>query len=117
MCYIQTMRHAFTCPPIRRNPGVRPLVFGWDPETGEVDGPGAEIIRQRVQDGAVIAHPMPWGWTLGPDPLRSWRDMAAIVGSEWLLPAELEGHYPEPPIADDGKITDEAGRVIGEVLY
>lgn len=110
------MKLDFDCPPISGNAAARRLVFSWNPETGEVEGPGADTIRERVQDGAVIAHPMPWSWELGDDPLRSWIDMAAIVGSEWRLPPELVDHYPKPPDDGDGFVRDGDGNVIGQVL-
>lgn len=76
------------------------LVFSWDPETGEVSGPDADEVRTMATWGNVDAHPMPWAGTLGPDPLKSYTDMAAIVGSHWALPDELADHYPQ--LADDG---------------
>ena len=76
------------------------LSFSWDPQAGEVSGPDADKVRQMAAWGNVAAHPMSWAWTLGPDPLKSYTDMAAIVGSRWALPAELADHYPQ--IEDDG---------------
>lgn len=112
------MKLDFNCKPLSGNPAAQHLVFSWDPDRGELGGPGAVVIRERIADGAVVAHPMPWGWTLGDDPLRSWQDMAAIVGSEWELPAELVPHYPRQPDAEfDGTVRDERGRVIGNVQF
>jgi hypothetical protein len=95
------MKHSFNCPPISANMLAEPLVFTWDPDTGEVTGPDAALVLDMATWGQVQAHPLPWVWRLSADPLRSWTDMAAIVGTEWHLPTELRAHYPkfEPPDA------------------
>lgn len=90
----------FTCRPLSANPGATSLEFAWDPETGELAGRDAQQVRKMAAWGQVDAHPMPWAWTLGADPLRSYTDMAAIVGSCWQLPAELVEHYPQ--LEDEG---------------
>lgn len=90
----------FNCPPTSGSPLATPLVFSWNPDTGEVSGPGAEEVRGISRCGGVSAHPLPWAWEFGPDPLRSYTDMAAIVGSYWRLPDELADHYPQ--LEDDG---------------
>lgn len=72
-----------------------PWVFGWDPQTGELSGPAAADIRLRIADGEVEIHPLPAVHVLGPDPLRSWVDMAAICGVSQRLDPELARHYPE----------------------
>jgi len=102
------MKLNFNCDPLSGSLLAEPLVFTWDSDTGEVSGPDAELVRKMAGWETVAAHPLPWSWKLGPDPLRSWEDMAAIVGSEWALPPELLKHYPpapergDPPTDDDG---------------
>jgi hypothetical protein len=90
----------FNCRSPSGNPNMPGLVFSWNPETGEVSGPDADLVRTMATWGSVDAHPTPWAWTLGPEPLKSYTDMAAIVGSCWILPPELADHYPQLP--DDG---------------
>lgn len=82
----------FELPPI--TPQGDPWVFAWDPQTGELSGPAADEIRLRIADGEVDIHPLPAVHVLGPDPLRSWVDMAAICGVSQRLDPELAGHYP-----------------------
>jgi len=81
----------FNCPPISGNPAAQPPVFPWDPEAGTVTGPCADQVREHAQPGARFdAHPLPWSVTMGSDPLRSWRDMAFIVGTSWRVPLEAQ---------------------------
>lgn len=109
----------FNCPPTSGNPLARPLVFSWDHEAGTVTGPDADQVRALAQPGIVIlAHPLPWTVTLGEAPLRSWRDMAAVVGTAWRVPPELAPHYPRPAGADsDGLVRDLEGNVVGRVTF
>jgi hypothetical protein len=112
------MRHAFTCLPTSGNPHATALEFTWDPEAGTVEGPGAALIHELVAHGYVKLHPLPRApYKLGPDPLRSWRDMAAIVGSEWLLPTELEERYPKNGAPCDGAVRDEDGGAVEFVAF
>lgn len=97
--------------------GVAPLLLVWDPATGEISGPSADLVRALAQDGAVNGHPAPRAIELGPEPLRSWRDMAAIVGCYWVLPDELARHYPKLRGRQDPYVRDGEGNVIGEVTY
>lgn len=75
-------------------PGYDTLILDWNDETGEVTGPGAAIVMEMATWPCVELHPLPGGHTLGPDPLRSKRDMAAILGSHWHCPRVLIRHYP-----------------------
>jgi hypothetical protein len=97
------MKLSFNCPPLSASVLARPLVFTWDPETGEVAGPDADLVRKLAAFDAIDAHPAPGTHRLGEAPLHSWVDMAAIVGSEWELPLELRAHYPQPPLQSDGE--------------
>lgn len=100
---------SFSCAPSNdRNPLARSLVFTWDSDAGEVSGPDAEEVRSMAEWGAVSAHPLPWAWTFGQEPLKSFTDMAAIVGLDWQLPPELVDHYPQyegegHPLDEDGQ--------------
>ena len=109
----------FNCPPISGNPAARPLVFTWDPAAGTVTGPDAAQVLELAKPGVRLdAHPRPWSVTLGPDPLRSWRDMAVVVGTSWQVPAELAKHYPrQPGGTSDGKVRDLEGNVVGEATF
>jgi hypothetical protein len=72
-------------------------------------------VRELAQPGVRIdVHPLPQGVQLGEDPLRSWRDMAVIVGSEWEIPDELRPHYPETVLGMNA--TDDDGGPI-QVIY
>lgn len=104
----------FRCEPHGGAPGLEALEFEWDPVAGTVAGPGADTIMAMVRAGVVPAHPRPQSWYLSATPLKSWVDMAAIVGSEWQLPDQLRQHYPQ---TDPGMVaTDEHGSRI-EITY
>jgi hypothetical protein len=89
------MKLDFNCLPLAAH--AQPLVCTWEPEAGAVDGPDAGLLRWMATWGQVQAHPLPWAWTLSAEPLRSWTDVAAIVGSKWHMPPELRDHYPQCP--------------------
>lgn len=73
------------------------LVIHWDKQAGTVTGPGARTILEFAQPGKEVpVHPMPFGWRLGEEPLKSDTDMAAILGWCWKLPEDLRAAYPEP---------------------
>lgn len=73
----------------------KPLIFDWDEETGEVDGPGADTIKERAAWAEVSAHPYGNAWELSKTPLKSKTDMAAIIGYSWILPDDLAKFYPQ----------------------
>lgn len=73
------------------------LVFDWDRRHGIVSGPGAPTIRAMAAWKDVPTHPQPSAHELGPDPLRSLVDMAAILGAFWQLPEVLAPYYPREP--------------------
>ena len=101
--------------PTSGNKFATSLVFSWDSDSGEVSGPDADLVRSIAAQGGVQGHPYPRHVGLGPDPLRSKRDMAAIIGSAWRLPAELAPHYPRLRGNRDPYVRDGEGNVIGEV--
>jgi len=81
----------FNCPSISGHPDATPLVFSWDPKAGTVTGPDAAQVLDLAKPGARLdAHPRPWSLSLGPGPLRSWRDMAVVVGTSWQVPAKRQ---------------------------
>ena len=73
---------------------AKPLVFDWDISTGEVFGPSAQFILDMARGGSTPAHPLPWQWAFSKTPLKSKTDMAAIVGYQHELPADLADFYP-----------------------
>ena len=105
----------FNCKRASGNPSLSGLSFAWDPEAGTVSGRDADLIRRIAKPGNFVdAHPLPWAYKLGRNPLKSFRDMAAIVGSWWILPAELAPHYPKAP-DEDPNIYDLDGNIVGQV--
>lgn len=89
--------------------GQKDWFFWWDQAKGIVAGPAADEIRAIAAAGEVLAHPQPWSVKLSASPLKSARDMAAIIGYGHVLPADLAAHYPvadsDPvgvSIAEDG---------------
>lgn len=95
-------------------PYAQLLVFDWDLATGTVSGPGAQWIRDVAADGSTPAHPAPWQWTFSKTPLKSKTDMAAIVGYEHALPADLADFYPkwQGSGAPDVSYTDADGVLV-----
>jgi hypothetical protein len=71
------------------------LVFDWDISTGEVFGPSAQLILDMARYGSTPAHPLPWHWTFSKTPLKNKTDMAAILGYQHELPADLADFYPK----------------------
>ncbi len=78
----------------------------WNPDTGELYGPLAELItrlaREAAARGYVTTPPHPTSHPIGRDPLRSRRDMALILSQHWPVPEPLRGELPKsaPPDAD-----------------
>lgn len=74
------------------------LVFEWDPESGELRGPGADVVRnmceRALQIGHVNGHPYPTPFSI-EDPLRRPAEMAVLLGQFWQLDAELQQEYPK----------------------
>lgn len=83
------------------DPDRAALSFTWDSRTGTVSGADAERVMMLVKShiGGVSPHRMqPENWPIN-DPLHNPVEMAALLGYWWILPPELERHYPI--IADD----------------
>jgi len=78
----------------------------WDPETGNLSGPQAEMIRSVAQEaqaaGIISIDPAPASFSI-TDPLKNRSEMAALLGNFWKLPPELADDYPvvENPILPD----------------
>lgn len=85
-----------------RTKGESPLVFDWDIEAGEVSGPSAEFILEMTRCPYIPKSPPPDCWVLGPEPLKSKVDMAAIIGVWHELPEDLREHYPRSEPVDFG---------------
>lgn len=71
----------------------------WQPTTGELSGTLAarvlEVVEMVKRDGSIEIHPIPNSWPID-DPLRSRRQMAAILAHLWRVP-ELAEFYPTRP--------------------
>lgn len=106
----------YECPPLKGYRIDQALVFDWDEADGIVSGRDADWIRSVAGQLFVAGHPHPISYELGPEPLKSRRDMAVIVGQFHMLPDDLAEHYPKAP-EEDPLIRDPAGQVIGELVY
>ena len=91
------------------------LVFDWDDETGAISGRDADYVLNLFEGKTIAAHPRPCEWDLTSPKNRT--DIAAIVGNCWRLPPELADFYPQLGGDYDGYIRDEAGNIIGEVVF
>lgn len=76
----------------------------WNPDSGTLCGPLAQRLADRIEGaraaGFAVTHPYP-GAVPVSDPLHSRREMAAVIGEVWQVPAELAGDYPHTPDPDD----------------
>lgn len=98
------------------NPRAAPLLFRWDEMSGEVSGPSAEIVRASAAERGVPLHPAPAWHAFSADPLKSRRDMAAIVGYLHELPPEPADAYPAvDEVSVIGEMLDVDGNVVGTV--
>jgi hypothetical protein len=96
------MYRKFTLQP--QTPHDVELVFEWDPDSGDLRGAGAEIVRnmcqRALQIGHVNGHPYPTPFDIA-DPLRNSAEMAVILGQHWQLDEWLQQEYPQAEAADD----------------
>lgn len=100
----------YHCPMLRKyrlepfSGGGAPLEFEWDPDTGQVRGPGADNVRECAAEakvaGYTLGHPHPTPYKVS-DPLRRPAELAVILGTCWKLPPDLQAAYPKPPIDND----------------
>ncbi len=77
-----------------------PLRFSWEPETGEISGPDADLVRAGLGAGEGVAWgPYPGGdWhNWSADPARSRTDVAVLIATHWQVPDELRADLPATP--------------------
>jgi hypothetical protein len=99
---------------------VPDLDVEWDPVAGTISGPGAEYIKEYLEYDHVSLHPPCCGHDLSAEPLKSYVDMAAIIGNEYILPDVLAPHYPYPDSDFDENvyaIIDGKEVVVGQIIY
>ncbi len=77
----------------------------WDREAGKVSGPLAarvlELMSYALADGYVMTDPYPTAYDIGAEPLRSARDLALILSTDWQVPPELRDALPPAPKMPD----------------
>lgn len=77
----------------------------WDEETGAIDGPLAAELALMAREAAtarrVTSHPYPTEYEIGPEPLRSPRDLALVISQVWAVPEQLRAALPAVPSDDD----------------
>lgn len=85
----------------------KPIAFEWNPETGEVRGEAAALVKNLAElarrSGEVIGHPYPTAHTVS-NPLHSASELAVVLGNDWVLPADLAAAYPQ--VETDDLITE-----------
>ncbi len=107
---------AISVEPLSANPLSEPLVFQWDEVSGEVSGPDADIVRAIAGERGVPLHPVPAWHEFSAYPLKSRRDVAAIVGYLHKLPPELADAYPAVDgVSVIGEMLDVEGNTVGTV--
>lgn len=78
----------------------------WNPETGDVDGPLSQEIKELAElariDGFVLTMPPPGSIKIS-DPLKSKVEFAALIGMDYMMPKELAPHYPKTKDPFQGK--------------
>ena len=83
------------------NPSVISTGIG-RPERSPARWPrGCAISRRALADGYVMTDPYPTAYDISAEPLRSARDMALILSTDWQLPPELRDAFPSPPEMPD----------------
>lgn len=89
------MRYEWRLEPLRSG---KPLHIVWDPETGEIDGEGASVVRELLtnymEHGLVSIHPWPSSIEV-TDPFHNMTELAAVLGNDWKLAPELIAAYPK----------------------
>ncbi|GHT83196.1 hypothetical protein AGMMS49960_17530 [Betaproteobacteria bacterium] len=110
------MLHHFNCISESGNPGIGPLVFDWNDETGEVTGPSAGEILAAFTRGYVSLHPDPRE-DRDLSSTRNRSDMAAVVGYLHRLPLALADAYPQLEEDTDPNIYDMEGNVLGQCIF
>lgn len=74
------------------------LEFEWDSETGQLEGPDANVVKRFVEvamrSGVGLGHPYPTRYDL-KDPLRRPSELAALLGNTFRLSPDLQAVYPK----------------------
>ena len=82
-----------------------PLEFIWDEITGEVNGPGAELVRSKaaaaLKFGHIAIQPIPASIDCTEDPLSSRALLAALLSYDYRLPKVLADVLPSAPDNDE----------------
>lgn len=90
----------------------KPLEFEWDANSGEVKGDGAEkllaLVAAAIKGGYVVGHPYPTSFDIN-DPLHSEKEMAVLLGNEWILSEDLAAAYPQVDEEEIPVLIDETG--------
>jgi hypothetical protein len=73
------------------------LDFEWDPDSGELAGRDAEIVRNMcrhaLRAGYIHGHPYPTAFDI-TNPLHMSAEMAVVLGQFWQLDGDLGEAYP-----------------------
>ncbi len=102
------MKKHYECKPLPydRFRGERALIFDWDDETGEISGRDKAYFEQFKPCGEIFyRHPIPgFCYSLGKEPFKSIKDMAAMIQYGYILPDDLKSFCPtwEPPEVPEG---------------
>jgi len=76
------------------------LEFEWDSETGQLEGPDANVVKRFVEhamrSGVGLGHPYPTPYDL-KDPLHRPSELAVLLGNTFRLPPDLQAAYPKQP--------------------
>ena len=96
------MKHII-CKPLDVTDGLDELDFYWDEEAGEVCGKSAKMVKKWAEKAgeAILVNPIPSSYQLSREPLKKKRDLAALLGMWYELPAWLAVEYPR--IEDDAQ--------------
>ena len=82
-----------------------PLQFSWNETTGEVSGPGAELVRNNataaLKFGHIAIHPIPARIDCTVNPLTSRALLAAMFSYDYQLPKVLADVLATAPVEQD----------------
>ena len=89
------MKHII-CKPLDVTDGLDELDCYWDEEAGEVSGKSAKMVKKWAEKAgeAILVNPIPSSYQLSGEPLKKKRDLAALLGMWYELPAWLAAEYP-----------------------
>lgn len=100
------MEHIF-CKPLEWTNGLEPIDFYWDEKTGEVSGKSGDTVKKWAEMAGerIAINPIPRSHQLSQEPLKSRKDIAALLGMWYELPEWLAGYYPS--VEEDEAQEDE----------